>query len=87
MANNIFDKAGDRFSFVAHGVTLKCERMNLPRVIAFNIVFSSSRKPIVITKAKNAEKKEFWTSVPEGRQQEAEGVGRLIEEYLTNRDK
>jgi hypothetical protein len=26
----------------------------------------------------------FWTSIPEGRQKEAEGVGKLIEEYLLN---
>jgi hypothetical protein len=82
MASRIFDKAGDYFSFVAHGVTLECERLNLPRVIAYHVVFSSSRPPITITRAKDFEKKNFWTSIPEGRQREAEGVGKLIEEYL-----
>ncbi|MBO9681953.1 MAG: hypothetical protein J7502_04690 [Flavisolibacter sp.] len=86
MAKDPFDSIGTQFSFVAHNVTLTCERLNLPRVIAFRVAFSSSRLPIVITKAKGADKSNFWTSVPEGRQQEAEGVGKLIEEHLKSKD-
>jgi len=28
----------------------------------------------------------FWTSIPEGRQKEAEGVGKLIEEILLDKE-
>ncbi|MGN7785823.1 hypothetical protein ACTJIJ_14950 [Niabella sp. 22666] len=76
----------DTFAFEAHGVTMTCERVSLPRVVAYRVVFSSKRDPIVITQAKSPDNSKFWTSIPEGRQQEAEGVGKLIDEYLkTNR--
>jgi hypothetical protein len=38
--------------------------------------------PIFLTRAKNAEEKYFWTSVPEGKQKLAEEIGALIEPYL-----
>jgi len=72
----------DTFAFEAHGVTLTCERVNLPRVVAYRVVFSSKRDPIVITQGKSPDNSKFWTSMPEGRQKEAEGAGKLIDEYL-----
>lgn len=38
--------------------------------------------PLFLTRAKNAEGAHFWTSVPEGRQKQAEEIGRLIQEYI-----
>ncbi len=37
---------------------------------------------LFIARAKNANAAFFWTSVPEGRQQLAEEIGKLIEEYI-----
>ena len=83
--SDLFNDFEDSFTFEAHGVSLTCERVDLPRVVAYRIVFSSKRDPIVITQAKSPDNSKFWTSIPEGRQKEAEGVGRLIDEYLKNK--
>jgi len=75
----------EKFELEVRGVTLKVERLSLPGHVAFRIVFSSERKPLVIARAINADAVRFWTSIPEGRQKEAEGVGILIEEYLQSK--
>ena len=46
----------------------------------YHVVFSDERKPLVVTLAKRFNDDEFWTSLPEGRQPEAELVGGLIDE-------
>lgn len=83
--SDLFNGFEDSFTFEAHGVCLTCERVNLPRVVAYRVVFSSKRDPIVITQGRSPDNSKFWTSIPEGRQKEAEGVGRLIDEYLKNK--
>ena len=50
--------------------------------LAFRVSFSSSRKPLLVVRAVDSNGNRFWTSMPEGRQKEAEGVGALIEEYI-----
>ncbi len=80
--SDLFNDLEDSFTFEAYGVTLTCKRVDIPRVLAYRVVFSSKRDPIVITQAKSPDNSKFWTSIPEGRQQEAEGVGKLIDEYL-----
>lgn len=39
-------------------------------------------KDLYIHRATNAEGENFWTSVPEGRQEAAERIGKLIEAYF-----
>jgi len=51
----------------------------------FHISFSDKRKPLVITVADGPGNKRWWTSVPEGRQAEAEKVGPLIAWYFKNK--
>jgi hypothetical protein len=63
-------------------VTINIQELSIPGWVAFRVQFSSPRKPIVIARALNANAKRFWTSIPEGRQQEAEAIGKLIEEYF-----
>lgn len=46
------------------------------------IVKFSERGPLAINRAIKYEGGYFWTSVPEGRQREAEVIGSLIDEYL-----
>jgi len=53
----------------------------------FRIVFASARKQLIITVAEKPDGKKWWTSVPQGRQQEAEEVGRLIAEYIRSKRK
>lgn len=46
----------------------------------FRLLFSDNRKPLVITVAESHGKR-FWTSIPQGRQKEAEQIGREIALY------
>ncbi len=48
----------------------------------FHIVFTSRRPALNITIAENADGVKFWTSVPEGRQEEAELAGKAIASYI-----
>jgi len=49
---------------------------------AFQVSFSSLRKTLLVIRAVDHKGNRFWTSMPEGRQKEAEGVGALIEDYI-----
>lgn len=62
---------------VAHvtGHTIRAARV-------FHIVYSNSKPALDITIAENSEGVKFWTSVPEGRQEEAEFAGKLIAAYI-----
>jgi hypothetical protein len=42
---------------------------------------------LIVTKAAGTEIGKFWTSIPEGRQEEADEVGELITEYLRDKKK
>jgi hypothetical protein len=53
----------------------------------FHIDFRGRKKPLVITVGMNAFDEKFWTSIPEGRQKEAEDVGKLIGVYIRSKNK
>jgi len=76
--NSEFDS---NFELELNGVKMSVQKLSLPGFTAFRVSFSSARKPLVLARATNANAARFWTSIPEGRQKEAEGVGKLIEEY------
>lgn len=78
----MFDETENKFKIVFKDVTMDVERLQLPGYVAFRVVFSSNRKPLVLARATNSEFEKFWTSIPEGRQKEAEGMGVLIENYF-----
>ena len=86
MPDQLITTKDEKFSFESHGVIIMCQRLNLPGYVAFKVVFSSKRKPITIARAKGMNAPFFWTSIPEGRQKEAEGVGKLIEGYLLDKE-
>lgn len=48
----------------------------------FHIDFRAAKAPLVITVALNARDEKFWTSIPEGRQQEAKQIGKLIADHI-----
>ena len=48
----------------------------------FHLVYPKSRAPLNITIAEKADGEKFWTSVPEGRQDEAELAGKVIATYI-----
>jgi hypothetical protein len=85
MNEQLFNIGDEQFSFESHGVTLTVQRLKFPKEVVFKIEFNSKRLPLVISRAKGVDRPIFWTSIPEGRQTEAEGVGKLIEEYLLSK--
>jgi hypothetical protein len=76
------EKEENHFELELNGVKMMVDRLSLPGYNAFRVVFSSARKPIVVVRATDFNDTRFWTSIPEGRQNEAEGVGALIEDYF-----
>ena len=50
----------------------------------FHVVYSDRRPALNITIAENTDGVKFWTSVPEGRQEEAEFAGKIIAVYIRN---
>jgi hypothetical protein len=57
------------------GHTIKSARV-------FHVVYPNSKPALNITIAEDSEGVKFWTSVPEGRQEEAEFAGKAIAAYI-----
>jgi hypothetical protein len=75
------------FQITYGNTVLRIRPVDMPGRLAFYVSFSSERKPLLVVRAKDFNASSFWTSMPEGRQKEAEGVGKLIEEYLAGQQK
>jgi hypothetical protein len=79
----MFDTKEDNFEITYKETVMQVERLKLAGYNAFRVVFNNSkRQPLVVARATNANAVHFWTSIPEGRQKEAQGMGKLIEEYF-----
>jgi hypothetical protein len=50
----------------------------------FRVGFPDGRKTLILTVALDRDKRKFWTSLPQGRQQEASEIGPLIAMYFKN---
>lgn len=48
----------------------------------YRVIFSDKRGPLVVTRALTDNAARWWTSIPEGRQREAEEIGTLIADYI-----
>jgi hypothetical protein len=86
MPNQLITTKDEKFSFESHGVIIMCQRLAVKKQVAYHVHFSSKRKPIVVARAKFEDSDARWTSIPEGRQKEAEGIGALIEQFLSTKD-
>lgn len=53
----------------------------------FHVKFSGANPALTITVGIGSRDEKFWTSIPEGRQEEAEEIGRLIASYIRNKNK
>lgn len=67
--------------------TAKVTEAEIKERRVFHIQFKDTRKPLTITVAEDRKEVKFWTSIPEGRQQEAEEVGRLIALHIRSKKK
>ena len=58
------------------------QRHSIGAQVIFRVTFSNKKSPLVVTRAIHSNAYKFWTSIPEGRQKEAEEIGALIAEYF-----
>lgn len=72
------------FTIDYQGLTVTVSEHSIKDKRVFHI---SSRKPLVITVAYDRQENKFWTSIPEGRQNEAEELGKLIANYIRSKKK
>lgn len=70
------------FTIEYEGSAAQVTEHELQEMRVFRITFTGPRKPLVITVAEKPGGKKWWTSVPQGRQKEAEEVGKLIADYI-----
>lgn len=70
------------FQIEIDGNLVKISEHELAGKRVFHAHFNHSRKPLVITVGLGVRDQKFWTSVPQGRQAEAEQIGKLIAGYI-----
>lgn len=70
------------FELEYKGGKIKVSRTSLANPPVFRIVMPGKDQPLFITRALDANKERFWTSVPEGNLQIAEEIGTLIEKHF-----
>ena len=72
----------DIFDLDFKGGKIRVQRHFVANQTIYRIVFSDKRPALVVTRALNENAAHWWTSIPEGRQNEADEIGPLIEEYI-----
>lgn len=73
------------FEITSGDLIMNVSEHRIKNTAVFRIVFSDKRKPLNITIAENSDGEKFWTSTPEGRQTEAEQIGKLVADYIRNK--
>jgi hypothetical protein len=76
----------ENFELDFKGNKIRVRKRTVSGRVIFGIQFFDGREDLVITRAKHADALNFWTSLPEGRQKEAEEVGPVIAAHLKEED-
>ena len=71
----------ERFNIAYQGQQLDVQILDVGGQRIYKVNFPSG-VTLLMTRAKNADGVYFWTSVPEGKQRQAEEIGSLIEPIL-----
>lgn len=71
----------DIFDLDFKGGKIRVQRHFVANQTIYRIVFADKRPALVVTRALNENAARWWTSIPEGRQKEANEIGPLIAEY------
>jgi hypothetical protein len=75
------------FALEYQGKPITVSEHDIKEKRVFYIDFNGWSKPLTITVGFNKKDEKFWTSIPEGRQEEAEEIGRLIAIYIRSKNK
>lgn len=70
------------FEIVLNGQTVRVSDHTIKSARIFHVVYPDHKRPLNITIAENNDGIKFWTSLPEGRQDEAEFAGKVIAAYI-----
>jgi hypothetical protein len=70
----------DQFEVIYKEQSLPVEKLTIGANTLFRIG-GIGKTPLILTRAMGEDGKKFWTSIPEGRQNEALQIGPLIESY------
>ncbi|MFB9843980.1 hypothetical protein [Mucilaginibacter ginsenosidivorans] len=66
---------------VYKGVKIIVRKHIIGMTEVYRAIFADNRPPLLITTAKNDKGRVFWTSVPEGRLEEANDIAMLVDEH------
>ena len=72
------------FDLDYEGDKIKIQRHSVGNQVIYRVVFPDKRIPLILTRALKESADRFWTSIPEGRQTEAEIIGPLIQQYYNS---
>ena len=70
------------FEVELNGLVVRVSDHTIKSARVFHITYPNRKPPLNITISENADGEKFWTSVPEGRQEEAEFAGKVIAAYI-----
>jgi hypothetical protein len=65
-------------------VKIKVQEHLVANQTVYRVVFSDNRNPLALLRTTNGATR-FWTSIPEGRQREAEEIGDLIAAHIKSK--
>ena len=74
--------ADSALQLVYNGIAIEVKRHRVNATDIYRVIFADKRPPLVMTIAEKRNGKTFWTSIPEGRQTEAEDIARLIDQHF-----
>jgi hypothetical protein len=72
----------ERFSVNYKKNAAAVEVLSIAGQTVYRVRFSDQTQQLILTRATHQNTNRFWTSIPEGRQELAEEVGALIEQYI-----
>lgn len=70
------------FDIELNGKTVQVSSHTIKTAKVFHVVYPDRKPALNITIAENSDGEKFWTSIPEGRQEEAEFAGKAIGDYI-----
>lgn len=72
------------FYIELNGQTVQVSDHTIKSARVFHLVYPGRKPELNITIAEDSDGVKFWTSLPEGRQEEAEFAGKVIAAYIRN---
>ena len=75
------------FEIELNGASIRISEHELQGKRVFHADLGKDKKPLVLTVGLSNRNEKFWTSIPQGRQDEAQQIGKLIAEYIRAKKK